>query len=247
MDGFSSTDLSARTLSFSLEGLSARDEMLFKSLVRLIGHLTAQKWLYRPPSEDYRVDLLVVAEGNLPTLYGHAQPRKQPILSIGQGVERELLLAWPVRPLRLQAELDRIGAMVVQQPGSTAQLQPGPLQKAALAISPQLFKLKRWPPPEYLNGIGGMRMATLLAGKAMTVEELQFRTALPMPVCEAFILHLQAGQLVAQAAVSAVDGPASSMDLDLAEQPRSLKSAVTLVKPGLFARIRAGLGIKTSR
>ena len=221
--------------------------MIFKPLVRLIGHLTAQKWLCRPPSEDYRLDLLVVAECYLQTVYRHAQFCWQPILSIGKGNEHELSIAWPLRPLRLQAELDRIGAMVLQQPGSTAHSQPEPLQKTGVAISPQLFKLKQRPPPEYLNGVGGMRMATLLAGKAMTVDELQFRTALPMPVCEAFILHLQTGQLIGHTSVSAVAGPASPMNLNLAEQSYLRKGCVVFEKPGFLARIGAGLGIKTAQ
>ena len=42
-------------LSFSIEGLPARDELLFKSLVRLLDHRTQQHWAWQVEHADLRV------------------------------------------------------------------------------------------------------------------------------------------------------------------------------------------------
>ncbi|MFS2055626.1 hypothetical protein ACEN8K_43375, partial [Variovorax sp. CT11-76] len=42
-------------LSFSIEGLPARDELLFKSLVRLLDHRTHQHWAWQVEGADLRV------------------------------------------------------------------------------------------------------------------------------------------------------------------------------------------------
>ena len=50
------------TLTFSVEGLAAREELLFKGYVRLLDHLTEHQWQYREASVLHRVDLLVASE-----------------------------------------------------------------------------------------------------------------------------------------------------------------------------------------
>lgn len=244
MDSLRTTDFGRRSLSFSIDGLPPRDEILFKSLVRLLDHLTFQKWVYRPPSGDYRVDLLVAAEWAVPTAYRYAHPVRQPVLTIGKGIEREMYLPWPVQPQRLQAELNRIGnaAVGVHQSGIAA---------TSVAAMPdhfgtegaQLFKLKQWPPARFLAGTGRMRLATLLAGKAMTLQELQQRSALPLPICQAFIADLQTSRLLVHTAAPAfvparIPEPHELLNLT--------SSAVAFAKVSLLDRIRAGLGIKTS-
>lgn len=244
MDNLRTTDSSRSALSFSVEGLSSRDEILFKSLVRVLDHLTIQKWIYRSPSADDRVDLLVVAEWVQPTAYKFAHPVQQPVLTIGKGPDRDRYLPWPVQPQRLQAELNRIGNMaVLHQPGNAAAisaLMPG----SFASDRAQLFRLNQWPPVKYLTGIGRMRLATLLTGKAMTLEELHQRSALSLPICQAFIADLQKSRLLVQTTV-AVSVPMRT------PEPHELlnltSSALAFAKPGLLDRIRAGLGIKTSK
>jgi hypothetical protein len=244
MESLPATDFGRRALSYSLEGMAARDAVLFKSLVRLLDHLTVQKWIYRPPSADYRVDLLVVAEWHPPTVYRHLQPVMQPVLSIGKGAEREMCLSWPVQPQRLQAVLNKVGNVAVLH---QIEYVPSVFESAQSGSSDdnqQLYRLKQWPPSRYLAGTGRMRLATLLTGRAMTVKELEMRSALPLSVCRAFVADLLKAQLLV---ITTVAKP----NVEVGYEPHELlnlpSSTVAFVKPGLLSRIRAGLGIKSSR
>ena len=244
MDSLRSTNFGRRALNFSIEGLSTRDEILFKSLVRLLDHLTVQKWNFRPPSADYRVDLLVVADSVVPTAYRYVHPVLQPVLTIGKGMERDMYLLWPVQPQRLQAELNRIGNVAVLHQLSDSQTPFAAAIGNAGLEATQLFKLKQWPPVQYLAGVGRMRLATLLTGKAMTLKELQHRSAVPLSVCQAFIDDLQKSRLLVHTTAAdfvpaRVPEPHEVLNLP--------SSAEAFKKPGLLDRIRAGLGIKTAR
>jgi hypothetical protein len=246
IDSHRTTDFGRRALSYSLEGLAARDEMLFKSLVRLLDHLTVQKWIYRPASPDYRVDLLVVAEWYPPTVFQHSHRVGQPVLSVGKGVDRDLYLSWPVQPLRLQAELNRIGGVAILHQIHDAQAPLGPVHGNSDGDSNQLFRLKQWPPSRFLAGVGRMRLATLLTGRGMTLQELQQRSSLQMSVCRAFVSDLDKARLLV---VTAAEAPVVDTKAALLEPHQVLNlpsSAVAFAKPGLLARIRAGLGIKSS-
>ncbi len=231
-------------LSYSLEGMEPRDQILFKSLVRLLDHLTAQKWTYRPASADYRVDLLVAAEWHSPTRCELLHYAAQPVLSIGKGAERELHLSWPVQPLRLQAELDRIGSVALKNQRASAPVlsAPSPSPSPVLNESQKLFRLKQWPASSYLAGVGRMRMATLLTGRAMGLPELQQRSALQLSVCSAFVAELLGAQLLVVTAAEPAT-PASA-PVPVIHLPSSTKA---FAKPHLFARIRERLGIKSSR
>ena len=248
MDSHRNTEPGRRALSYSLEGLSARDSVLFKSLVRLLDHLTSHQWIYRPPSADYRVDLLVVAEWFPPTVYRHMHSARQPVLSIGKGPDRDMCLAWPVQPQRLQAVLNQIGNIAQlhhmddgQSPFMTVLAQA---PASGLDDSRQLFRLKQWPPSKYLAGIGRMRMATLLTGRAMSMSELQQRSTLSITVCRAFVSDLQnANLLILTFAETAQPAASTALPHELLNLP---SSAEAFARPGLFARIRASLGIKTA-
>ena len=121
MPGFPNTNFERTRLTFSLEGFSPREEVLFKSLVRLLDHITNQKWIYQPASAHYRVDLLVVAEGRYPTYCSLPQSVAQPVLFIGTGPERDMVFSWPLQPHKLSDTLNRVGGRAVDhQPKSGA-------------------------------------------------------------------------------------------------------------------------------
>lgn len=243
MDSLRTTDFGRSSLTYSLEGMPARDEMLFKSLVRLLDHLTTQKWTFRPASADYRVDLLVVSEWYPPTLYRNDHPAPQPVMSIGKGVDRDLYLSWPVQPQRLQIELNRIGDMAILHQLSDSQVPFVPVFTGADGEDRQIFRLKRWPASRYLVGVGRMRMATLLAGKPMSMQELQHRSAMQLSLCRSFVSDLQSAKLLV---VTVAEAPAAGAAPAVLEPHLVLNltsSAVAFAKPGLLARIRSGLGL----
>ncbi len=240
MPGFPTTDFERTKLSFSLEGMSSREEVLFKSFVRLLDHVTNQKWIYRPATADFRVDLLVVAEWYPPTLYKHYHPVAQPVLSVGAGSERAMHLTWPIQHNKLAAELNRVGGQAVQHQASSSSASFMAANKALESDGDgeQLFRLKQWPPSKFLVGTGRMRLATLLSGRALSLNELQRRSALPLAICRAFTTDLQNAELLINTAQERTPGPHEILNLPSA--------AVAFAKPGLLDRIRAGLGIKSS-
>ena len=243
MPGFPTTNFERTRLTFSVEGFSPREEVLFKSLVRVLDHITIHKWIYQPASAEYRVDLLVVAEGRYPTYCLLPQSVAQPVLSVGNGPERDMVFSWPLQPHKLSDTLNRVGARAVdhQANSSTSSFMP---QSAADGDASQLFRLKQWPPSKYLVGTGRMRMATLLVGREMSLGELQHRSALPLAACRAFTTELQQTNLLIVTLCEAAPQPARAVEPHEALNLPS--AAIAFAKPSLFARIRAGLGIKSS-
>ena len=231
-------------LTFSLEGFSPREEVLFKSLVRLLDHITSQKWIYQPASADHRVDLLVVSEGHRPTFFKRAQAVAQPVLWVGSGPERDMVCSWPLQPHKLGNALNRIGGQAVTHQASSGSESFMPVQTMADRDASQVFRLRQWPPSRFLVGTGRMRMATLLVGRDMSLSELQQRSALPLALCRAFTTELQKTDLlVVTVRELAVQPPRAVEPHEVLNLP---SAAVAFAKPSLFARIRAGLGIKSS-
>jgi hypothetical protein len=233
MDSYRSTVIERSTLTFCVEGLTPREELLFKAFVRLLDHQTYQQWLYHPPAANVRVDLLVVAQGCEPTCFTSPGLLPQTILQLGaSGATGHGFLSWPLQPDALEKELNRIGGLVITQRGALeAAALPASLATGTTHLSgvhANSVRLQQWPPARLLAGPGRMRLATLLTGKAMNLDELVYRSALPVPVCAAFLDELKRAGLLVEPTVS-IKPPAAP----------PLKP----VQPGLLARIRMRLGI----
>jgi hypothetical protein len=248
MDSYQPTVLERSTLTFCVDGMSARDEMLFKAFVRLLDHLTHQQWRSQAAAPNQPVDLLVLAEGSKPATAPSPQSHNPPqVLWLSkEGTNLPGFLTWPLRPDALERELNRVGSVVMSQRGP----KPGPaLFTGAATGTPiargaqvKLMRLQQWPPTQFLTGSGRMRLATLLTGKAMSLDELVYRSALPLPLCEAFVNDLQRAGLLVEP--STVFKPALTQVQGQGLTPRS-----PFEKPppqGLFAKIRMRLGIQSS-
>jgi hypothetical protein len=239
MDSYRSTVIERPTLTYCVEGLSAREELLFKAFVRLLGHQTHQQWSYQPPAPHLQIDLLVVADGVQPTCSQTANQSSQPILRVGPSTANgHGYLSWPLRPDALENELNRLGGMVLRQRGAphTQALFTGAAVGSPMVAdtSKNLMRLQQWPPSRLLSGVGRMRLATLLTGKAMRLDELVYRSALPLDVCQAFVNDLQqAGLLLSP----------GSTPFALAVKNSPLPKPAPL---GLLERIRLRLGIKSN-
>lgn len=242
------------TLTFCIEGLSAREELLFKAFVRLLNPVTHQNWVYQIPDANLRIDLLVVADGHQPTHCKNPGQQAQPVLRLGSAQEDgHGYLSWPLKPSALEQELNRLGGLMAQPQGAA----PGPDSIAGTAthiaavtadITVGLMRLQKWPPGQLLAGVGRMRLATLLTGKAMSLDELVHRSALPLQVCKAFVVDLQKAQLLQSVDVrpaTTSSQPTTSTSIFRAA-PSAMPNAAlpTPVQPGLLDRIRMRLGIK---
>ncbi len=250
-------------LSFSVEGLSAREELLFKSFVRLLNHRTRHAWLYtaRPMQfqADFKVDLRVVPDE---TDHGLIPP-EQCLLTLGTLHHiRNAYLRLPLRPEELEVALNRQGDQIISsraagvppfdaapaapQPARQAQqaqpveaVQPmHPLQPVVAETAPadagEAMRLLRWPPASLLRSAGHMRMATIMTGQRLTLAALQQRSGQPAPVCAAFVDDLRrAGCLETLPTTT----PALRMTEKMNPAPKAL--------PGLLARIRSRFGFQT--
>lgn len=227
---------SRATLSFSLHSLPAREELIFKSIVRLLSHKTHQLWLYCPYYGDVRADLLVVAEGSVPRTSTSHHGALQRVLTLGaSGRSRDFYLRLPLRADELEAELNRLGGLI-QVPVAASS------QTAALAQPKELdiaFRLLRWPPVALLATRERMRLATLMTGRAVTVSSLQKLSGASFQTCSEFVDELRRAGLMQ----------------DLTSQPALEQEVVTptVSKPvpagaggqsSLLARIRQRLGIQ---
>ena len=243
------------TLTFSLEGLAAREELLFKGYARLLDRIMEHHWQYHEPSTTQRVDLLVVDERVQPTRFLQAAGKPQNVLQLGvsKSVSRPFYLTWPLKPYELENELNRLGRLI----GADAAREQFVEEQKSIpdsiqdAHAQQHYRLSQWPKPMLLTAPGSMRLATMLTAKAMSLEELVFRSALSKTVCERFITDMQAANLIMYSA-SANSKPAQGTEPGTNkpnpsaqhESPAGQPATKAVAQPGLLARIRMRLGIK---
>ena len=252
MNSYPSTVIERSTLTFCVEGLPAREELLFKAFVRLLDHLTHQRWSYQPPATHQRIDLLVVADGVEPTYSKVLNTKPQPVLRLGSAAaDGHGYLSWPLRPNALENELNRLGALTTSRRG---ELHGQVLFSGAASGTPlttgdttkDLMRLQKWPSSRLLAGTGRMRLATLLTGKSMSLGELVIRSGLPLQLCKAFVDELQSAQLLLTASITPTQ---SATQTPVLKPKPALQPKTTLpkvVQPGLLDRIRMRLGIKSS-
>ena len=206
------------TLTFSVEGLQAREELLIKSFIRLIDHLTKQQWVYQPPGGLAPIDLLLAAPGASAAFAARQGRLPLAVVEVGSDSTSPNYLSWPLKPGALEIELNRVGELAAAEAASLHAARPGPgrdqqasaLLAAAMRPSPAaaananenanvnaaVMRLKQWPPAHLLAGPGRLRLATLLTGRGMAMDELVGRSDLPQPMCETFVSELhRAGML----------------------------------------------------
>ncbi len=216
----------AAVLTFSVEGLPARDELLVKSFVRLLKHRTAHEWLYQAQPADLRM----VAEGVLSkNLVANSGQQQQALVLGSLPNPRPGYLCMPLRADELQHELDRLGALIVEA-------RPAGAENGVNWNAEAPARLLRWPPADLVATPQRMRLATLLTGKPLTLNQLHRRSGQPEAECGAFLNELLRAGLLAGAAVPAAASAAPAM-----EKPDTPAVAPT----GLLSRIRNRLSLFT--
>ena len=241
---------------FSIEGLAPRDELLFKSLVRLLNHRTLHGWFYTPERGTAPVDLRVVSDHPASSINPSPAPYFQGVLTLS-AVERFQpgVLMLPVRADLLEQQLNRLGQLIettrrkclADAATANAEAAPGtPFRSSAAMTAPgeRPFFLSRWPSTGLLDSPARLRMATLLVGKSMTLAELARKTGQPLPLCSAFLDDLRRANLL-------TDGIALHGIRPAAAKANPHTDAVLAtnapgsppVSRGLLSRIRSRLGL----
>lgn len=223
------TGTGRQTLTFSLNGLSARDETLFKSFVRLLAHRTLQQWSFAPQDADICVAAQDAAN-NMP-----ADGKTLVVGGVHQGETH--FVHMPFHADALEQVLNQLGTCV------TAERHARVSSPADHAQAAQ-FRLLRWPPANLLASSDHMRLAALMTGKWTTLADLHQRSGVPMQVCLQFVADLQHATLLApatQAAHAPLSSDAHAAHDTFVKDTHCVQSAH--IEPGLISRIRSRLGL----
>lgn len=207
-----------RTLAFSLVGLESREQMLFKSFVRLIDHLTHQHWV----PADHVADLVVAGADA-------AVPEQVPVLKLGTTARNAPhYLTLPLHADQLEQELNLLGDLI-------ALSQPTPAAVAttvrATFTDAQPLRLVRWPPPALLRGTERLRLATMMSVRTFTPSGLREQSGSTASAIADFLSDLSAAELL------------EVKETILQRQPTGHLQTASQQTTSLFARIRTRLGL----
>ena len=270
LDTCPSTRLERAVLTFCVEGLQPREELLVKSLIRLLDHLTHQQWRYQPPDGRAHIHLLLAAPGTSEAFAARNGKLPAALLELGHSGENghgHGHLPWPLRPDALERELNRLGGLATTQRADITQANSAQVSSAQLLTSTATsqtqpleapagaMRLQQWPSTHLLSGTGRMRLATLLTGQPMDVDELVRRSKLERHICQTFVNDLQrAGLLHYPAPVqpalivgSPTTQPSPASPSGSQEVRNAIAAKPSLASAGLLNRIRMRLGIRKLR
>lgn len=209
-------------LSYAIEGLVAREELLLKSLVRLLDNRTQHQWVYHPAAPD----VWIVQDGKTIPAAASGRSSAHVVKVTSQNLAQPGYISLPLRPQDIEGVLNKTGNLILE---TRTQAAPG----VSDSTYPCSYRLIRWPRVNVLNGPERLRMATLLVSRPYTVQELSQQTSLSLAVCDGFIDDLQATGLIEKRYAQAAPVQARSTAPDLSK-PIALPE-------GLFARIRSRL------
>ncbi len=203
-------------LTFSMEGVAEREQTLFKSFVRLLDHRTHQRWSWRAEGADLRV---LGAAASTAQQAGNAA-----VLILGAGSSTDgHRLSLPIHADALERELNLIGSLLAARPSA-----PG-LQDAAVLLEDRVH-LARWPTTELLGSRDRIRLATLMTGRPMSLQQVEALSGVDHAACLAFVKALaDAGILEHEPATES--------------RPAPLVATTVPVQSGLLSRIRSRLGL----
>lgn len=229
-------------LSFSIDGLSAREELLFKSFVRILSHRTHHTWLYSPIHDgreaSLTADLTVLAEDRHLSAQRPENTAAKPFLVLGHiNYGKQGYLCLPLNPNELELELNRQGDLILKNRSSPALQTPN---GSGLAVGIKSsnwtgqLRLLRWPPPNLLGSTIRIRLATLMTGQPLTLIALQKRSGLPEQVCIDFVTDLNRLGLLSQ-------------HFPDAQQQAAVRPNPPVIQTGLLARIRSRLGLQAGK
>ena len=228
--------------SYSIEGLSAREGLVLKSMIRLLSHRTECVWTYRADSSELKV------VSNQPGVASAAASWAQQVLTLGAiDLKQPAYLRLPLHANELEAELNRLARLIKPANISLAAATgkaPDLMAPTATELHTQAMRLLRWPPATLLSKPGHIRMATLMLGSHMTVLTLQRHSGARLEDCASFFADLnKAGLLEPSAKLAAFTAPTAA----LLAQPHDSRQQPKIVQPGLLARIRLRLaGVQKS-
>jgi hypothetical protein len=249
------------TISYCISGLAARDQIVFKSLMRLLSPRLSHAWVYEPKGVLAVVGDPAILDKNL-SLETHRQAIEvaQIVLSVGIQRNNDIhFLRLPFQANLMEVQLNAIGNEIatLQKSGlqktspwpsrSSIDTQPIVLPRPAAETQEQVLtakfagklSLKRWPSKNLLTSQAHIRMATLLLRPHTSVQEFLKINAPTPDLALQFLQELHAHDFL-KIELQAVP---TSVPTLAAAQPQAPKKELTSPSLGLLSRIRQRLGI----
>jgi len=211
------------TLGFSLAGLSARDEAVFKSFVRLIDHRLPHRWV----CQHQGADAGIVGDDLLPA--GPADRARRPVPTLALSTIRPSgpgVLALPLQADALEQALNLLARHVL------ARRATAHFDTSVDAQHP--MRLLRWPPAHLLDSPERIHLATVLSARPASVDMLQMRSGASEEACVRFFSDLT------RAGLMQPDSPAARTP---AAPASSDSQAARAAQSGLLSRLGVRLGI----
>ena len=234
-------------LTYSLRQLPVRDEIVFKSVLRVLQGKTRHAWEH---TDAAGAELLICGAGalaggselNAGPAFSGSHPGIQISTAAGTGSRA---LAWPLRIADLISCLDLAGDEILSRPRSAVPVplapepgMPAPASAAVASIpASQPITLIRWPGPALLKRDARyLKLATMLTGQPVTLMEMAERSGLPLALCREFAELLKAELLIRR-----VDEPSPAVRPLSVGTAGPVRAAAASAQPGLIARIRLRL------
>ncbi len=232
-----------RPVRFAIAGLTTRDELVLKSMVRLLQSRAPQPWEYHGDKADV---LFMGAHNPAQDLAMQYALKDSRLVYVGIQTHSDLSsgLTLPLNPHHVEHLLKSLGAAFDGENDQSAHQPLGAATTATSSSSPSGFatlaegsvvSLSRWPS---LGVLGGQRarsrMATLLMGKRMRIAYLARLSGEPLEVVMEFMVAAQkAGFLQLHVGAELVAGL----------KPKAEAPAPPVASAGLLSAIRQRLGL----
>lgn len=211
------------THTYTLRHLALRDEIVFRSVIRVLQGKTRHTWLH---SDAQDAELVLLGDqlpgGEAPAASaGMEKISGRAVIHVSTHAGNDFQgLAWPLRIADVITQLDKAGdfiasrmamagsrpaaAVAAPQQQATQNHSPEPKHQPAAVQTQhahvpadQRVSLSRWPEATFLQrDMRYIKLATVLTGKPVSIIELADRTHYPIQLCQNFVDALNAGALV---------------------------------------------------
>lgn len=242
--------VAAPVYSFTLRSVASRDELVFKSVVRVLQGKTRHQWHH---TDDRQADLVLLGDhlSDFAPLTDDLGGRCVIHMSATAGYGFHGL-SLPLRIADVIAQLDQAGDDIGRRSGNRAPATGTTATTTTTTVttitasrdggadlSAQRVALTRWPEAALLQrDIRYLKLATALTGQPVSIVELAARTQFPIQLCQGFVDTLKAGHLV-----RVLGGLAEGGELQMAGHGASINYTrkPETAHHGLIARIRSRL------